>query len=269
MTTTRVSIFLGAAIGLAALAVPATTTIAADLDYGGSIKDSYAPPMAPGRVWYLKGFLGQGNYDVDEISTEYYAVDEFDILSQDFESAPFFGIGFGAQCNRWLRWDLTAEYRGNATFHGLDRNNTFNYTNEYTAVVESWTGLANAYIDIFTWRGITPYVGAGIGVASVNVKGMKDVNIVNQSVFSAEDHSEATLAWAIHAGLAYDVTPQVTLELGYRYLNLGDAVSGRATAYDFSGEYSGLEFENIDSHDLMLGMRWKLDQPQAYPVAMK
>lgn len=272
MTITRVSLLLGAALGLAALAAPATTSLAADLDYGsGSIKDSYAPP-APGRTWYFKGYLGMHNYDSDNLWNEVYDTNDFTLHHQDYKSAPFFGLGIGAVCNRWLRGDLTAEYRGTATFFAQDSyppNGGPGGTNEYTADIESWVGLANAYIDLFSWRGITPYVGAGIGIASIEVNGLKDVNVPNNSVFYGEDNTETNFAWAIHAGVAYDVTPQVALELGYRYLNLGDAKSGTVTAYDNSSSYASVDLDDVHSHDLMVGMRWKLDAPAAHAVAMK
>jgi opacity protein-like surface antigen len=34
--------------------------------------------------------------------------------------------------------------------------------------------------------------------------------------------SKWNLAWAVHAGLAYKVNPSLTLELAYRYVDLGD-----------------------------------------------
>jgi opacity protein-like surface antigen len=270
MTIMRVSLLLGAALGLAALSAPATSTLAADLEYGGSIKDTYAPP-APSRVWYFRGYLGMHNYDSDDLWNEVFETNDFTLHHQDYKSAPFFGIGFGAVCNRWLRWDITGEYRGSSTFFAQDSypdNGSGPGTNEYTADIESWAGLANAYIDIFSWRGITPYVGAGIGIASVEVMGLKDVNVPNNSVFYGQDNTEVNFAWAIHAGLSYDVTPQVTLELGYRYLNLGDAASGEVVAYDGSSSYENVQLDDLHSHDLMLGMRWKFEHA-VYPVAMK
>ena len=276
MTITRVSLLLGAALGLATLAAPATTTLAADLDYGnGSIKDSYAAPVTPGRTWYIRGYMGFSNYDSDEAITELHT-DIFSTLNHDYESAPFLGFGLGVQTNRWLRFEGTAEYRGNATYHGLDKYDAgcpggpaVCGTNEYTAVIESWVGLASAYIDLFSWRGITPFVGAGIGIASIDVKGMKDVNVPANSVFSGDDHTETNFAWAIHAGLSYDVTPSFTVDIGYRYLELGDAKSGTMTAYDGSSSYASVDLDDMHSHDLMVGMRWKLDHPATYPVAMK
>jgi opacity protein-like surface antigen len=37
--------------------------------------------------------------------------------------------------------------------------------------------------------------------------------------------SKWNLAWAVHAGLAYNVNPSLTLELAYRYVDLGDAIA--------------------------------------------
>lgn len=270
MTTSRVSILLGAALGLSTLAGASVPAIAADLDYGGSVKDTYAaPPPGPARSWYFKGYLGMQNYDSDELSYEFMATDDIDVVHQDYKSAPFFGIGIGVIRNHWLRFDATAEYRGSSVFFAEDINNTFAYTNEYTADIESWVGLANAYIDLVTWRGVTPFVGAGIGIASVKVMGLKDVNVPNNGVAFGEDNTETNFAWAIHAGLSYDVSSAVTLELGYRYLNLGDAESGTVTAYDGTDSYSGVELDDLHSHDLMLGMRWKLDRPEPAYTAMK
>ncbi len=75
---------------------------------------------------------------------------------------------------------------------------------------------------------ITPYVGGGIGMASVSVLGLKDVNVPNGGVAYGADHTETNFAWAVYGGLAYDVNPSVTLDLSYRYTDLGErAVAGR------------------------------------------
>jgi Opacity protein and related surface antigens len=264
MTSYRVNILLRAALGLAILAGATTGASAADF---GSIKDT---PPQPGRVWYLKGFIGMHNYDSDDIWNEVFETNDFTIHHQDFKSGPFFGIGIGAVCHKWLRWDVTGEYRGTSTYFAQD-----SYpggvgfppgANEFTADIESWVGLANLYVDIKSWHGITPFFGAGIGVASIEVNGLKDVNVPNASVFYGADNSETNFAWALYAGLGYAVTENVTLELAYRYLELGDASSGTVTAYDGSSSYSGVFLDDVHSHDLMLAMRWKLDREAPEPA---
>ena len=242
---------------------------------------------------YLKGFIGAANPNVGSINTELFQFNDFEVSHEDIKSTPFFGVGIGYEFNTWLRFDVTGEYRGKSLFIAQDRypggNGTFNVnsnaaaitagtpgaflpgTNEYTADIESWVGLANAYIDLGTYMCITPYIGGGVGLASVSVLGLKDVNVPNLGVAYATDHTETNFAWAVYGGLAYDVNPSVTLDLAYRYTDLGDARSGTVTAYDNSSSYSGVDIEDITSHDVMLGVRWKLGhQPAApMPVAFK
>jgi len=128
--------------------------------------------------------------------------------------------------------------------------------------------LFNAYVDLGTYMCITPYVGAGIGLASVSVLGLKDVNVPNNSVFYAADHTETNFAWAVYGGLAYEVNPSVTLDLSYRYADLGDVKSGRVTAFDGTSSYSGVFIDDVTSHDLMLGVRWSLGHSPAAPAPM-
>lgn len=284
MTTTRVSILLAAAVALGS----ATAVQAADL-YGGtndnyfagSIKDAPMPPPSHRSV-YVKGYIGMHNHEIDTIDSPVFANGFFTIGHTDMKSAPFFGLGIGVDTGRWLRFDVTGEYRGKWLFIGQDSyDNGLGCpgaaapgvncgTNEYTADIEGWVGLANAYVDLGTWRGITPYVGAGIGFGHYSVEGLKDVNVPAGSVFFAEDNSETNFAWAIHAGFSYDVTDRVTLDLGYRYLNVGDISSGRVTAFDGSSSYTELEIEDVESHDLMLGVRFSLDEPaHVMPVSFK
>jgi opacity protein-like surface antigen len=101
--------------------------------------------------------------------------------------------------------------------------------------------------------------------------GLKDVNVPNLGVAFAKDHTETNFAWALYAGLAYDVTPGVTIDLSYRYLDLGDAKSGTRFAYNDPSVTAGpIEINDITSHDLMLGVRFKLGrQPAPMPVAFK
>ena len=81
---------------------------------------------------------------------------------------------------------------------------------------------------------------------------------------SAANGSQWNFAWALHAGLAYKVTPNVTLELAYSYVNLGDGVTGVASTFDGSSGGHVFKFNNITSNDVKLGVRWNFDTPQPY-----
>jgi opacity protein-like surface antigen len=243
-------------------------SLAADLGYG-SVKD-VPPPAHSGRTFYLKGTIGVSNSDTGGLWNEAYDYGNFTVGHNDVKSAPIFGLGFGVEANRWLRLDVTGEYRGSQLLIGQDSYYTDPCstagncgTNEITADIESWVGLANAYIDLGTFRGITPYVGGGVGFASVSVQGLKDVNVPNNGVAFAGDHTDTNFAWALYAGLSYDVTPQFTMDFGYRYLDLGKARSGTPQAYDpdYDCGCSAFEVKDLTSHDLLISARYRLNEP--------
>lgn len=278
MATSRVSAIVGAALLGSTLAVVSSTSFAADLGCCGA-KDIPPPPPPSHRTVYLKGTIGMSSVDVGSIWTDGtgsngYQTGNFTVEHEDIKSSPLFGVGIGVEANRWLRFDVTGEYRGKQLFVGQDRFHGGPvadwYTNEYTADLETWVGLVNGYIDLGTWRGVTPYVGAGVGFASISVEGFKDVNVPNNSVFYGDGSSSSTnFAWALYGGISYDVTQQFTLDLGYRYLDLGDVHTGTATAFDGSSSYEGLEIRDITSHDMLLSARYRLDAPASYPMVLK
>ena len=255
-------------IGLALVLGQTAAAYAADL----GLPPPEEPCVGCSGPWYLKGFVGAANPDVDGIFAEEFRTnDTFVVFDKDIKSTPLFGLGFGYDTGHYFRFDVTGEYRGSAVFLANDSYQLFGPgTNEYTADVESWVGLANAYIDLGTWWCVTPYVGGGVGFASIDVIGLKDVNVPNLGVAFARDNTETNFAWALYAGLAYKVTPGLTIDLAYRYTDLGDARSGIRTAYDLSATAPGIEIEDITSNDFMLSVRWALgSQPAPMPVAFK
>jgi opacity protein-like surface antigen len=275
MKTSRVCVLAGAAVSAAILAVTAAPAQAADLGYG-SVKD--IPPPAPsGRAWYLKGTIGMKNPEVGSIWSEDYD-ENFTTLHKDIKSSALFGLGIGIEHSRWLRFDLTGEYRGKQLFVAHDIYNDGVCaapgdcgSNQHQADLESWLGLANAYIDLGTYRGITPYIGGGIGIASIDVQGYTDVNVPTGGfAFAVADKQTTNFAWALYAGLAYDVTPQLTLDLGYRYTDLGTVKTGSMTDYLGADQGQGIEIRDITSHDLLFSARYRLNNPEpVYPVSFK
>jgi opacity protein-like surface antigen len=247
------------------LAVAASTTAhAADLLPPPPMP--YAPAVEVGGGWYLRGDIGVTNQDVDKLSfvpqgqaTALGVGDEsFETIHLDFDSSPLVGIGVGYQFNNWIRADLTGEYRSKATFHGLERSIDLSGANDYSATKSEWVGLANVYFDLGTWHGLTPFIGGGVGFTHTMIDNFRDMGSPSALAF-ARDHSETDLAWALHAGVAYSVTPNFTVELAYRYLNLGDAKTGVLHRYDESGcGCLAVKFKDLESHDIKVGMRWML-----------
>jgi opacity protein-like surface antigen len=238
--------------------------MAADI-YDGGLKGGYdvPPPPPTDRGIYFKGYVGAADANVGEIWTEGFLDGNFSVHDKDIKSSPLFGLGVGWQALHWLRFDLTGEYRGDALFVASDSYTDIGFgdgTNEYQADIKSWLGLANAYIDMGNWCGVTPYIGAGIGFATLSVEGIRDVNTHTSGVGFGADHTNTNFAYAFYAGASFDVTPEVALDLSYRWANLGDAQSGTVTAFDGTQSINGVFVRDITSNDVMLGMRYKFQR---------
>jgi opacity protein-like surface antigen len=264
--------------GLALVLGQAGAAYAADL--GLPPPPEPEPCVGCAGPWYLKGFVGAANPNVGNVHDELLLTSpDFIFYDKDIKSTPLFGLGFGYDTGHWFRFDITGEYRGSAAFFanakyaGANGGWTFDDgagTDEYTADIQSWVGLFNTYIDLGTWHCVTPYVGGGVGFATIDVIGLKDVNVPRDGVAFAKDSTQTNFAWAVYGGLSYKVSPALTIDLAYRYTDLGDAKSGTRTAYDLSSTATGVEINDITSNDVMLSVRWALgSQPAPMPVAFK
>lgn len=130
---------------------------------------------------------------------------------------------------------------------------------QYRANVRSAVVLANGYFDLGTWYNLTPYVGAGVGVSNNRISGLTDVG--NNGGFGiAAANSKWSPAYALMAGVAYSVTPNLKLELGYRYLDMGSLNSKDIVCNDQSPGSCHYEVQRLKltSSDFHIGMRWLL-----------
>ncbi len=243
--------------GFLAVAATSVTSQAADL---------LPPPIMPepfefeGGGWYLRGDIGFTNQHTSRYDNVLGA--DVQIVQRGFDASPFGGIGVGYKFNNWIRADLTGEYRSRANFHGFDRYvdptlpDGFG-SNVITASKSEWVGLANLYVDLGTWYGFTPFVGAGVGFAHNTVHNYLDLNNQTGTVAFAREQSRDNLAWAVHAGVAYAINPNVSVEFAYRYLHLGEARSGDLITYaGFNGVYNPTTFRDVESHDFKFGIRY-------------
>ena len=143
------------------------------------------------------------NPDVGDIfAEEFRDNDSFIIHHKDIKSSPLFGLGFGYDPGHYFRFDITGEYRGSAVFLAEDSYTTLGpSTNEYTADIESWSASPMPISISAPGIAFTPYIGGGVGFASTDVIGLKDVNVPNLGVAFAKDNTETNFAWALYAGL--------------------------------------------------------------------
>lgn len=232
-------------------------------------------PIADFGGWYLRGDIGMTNQKIKSLNNPDPNAVLFTPVGMGFDSSTLFDLGIGYQFNNWFRADFTAQWRGRANFHGSQFTDAF----AGSALVDNYSGskseavfMAHGYVDLGTWWSVTPFIGAGIGTSYNRISGFRDDGLRNDlgvpgpsSVVYAADNGKWNFAWALHAGLAYRVTPSVTLELGYSYMNLGDATTGANS--NFGGGATAQfpwTMKNITSNDFTLGVRWDLYSPPVY-----
>ena len=257
MRSVKSLVAAGAASLLSSVAFAADMPIAAP-------PPMYAPPPVVEDFggWYLRGDIGFSNQRVERLNNVLDGNNTSSVQNLGFNTAGIFGLGVGYKVNNWFRADVTGEYRGNSQFFGTDT---------YHATKNEWVVLANAYVDLGTWWCVTPFIGAGVGGARVAINGFTDAGLSNQgggalpSLAYGDNMAKWNLAWALHAGVAYKVTPNVTVEFAYRYLDMGDGLTGDLRTFDGVNAINNpTTFRNITSHDLKLGVRWDLTNPQVY-----
>jgi opacity protein-like surface antigen len=159
------------------------------------------------------------------------------------EKSPIYGGGIGYKFGRAFRTDFTASYRGGFELRGTDAA-----FQTFRGDVTSWAYMLNGYFDIPTGSAWTPYVGAGVGhyrnrVATVAVQtpGVGNFIIPEGKKYGA--------AWSVSAGVGYPLGTTVTLDIGYRYLNLGKIETPAIPTY------SGLTGK-LAAHELAVGIRF-------------
>ncbi len=302
--------------GIAALCVQQASAA----DFPRFPKES-APEFITNRVemgsgWYLRGDMAMSNNKGPQLTPE--APDR-----KRIDWAVDFGGGY--KFNNWLRADATITWNKQRDFTTTGVRVTCPYSltglsNQVTQILDGYLWdtahetcdpksrsesqkmdfLLNAYVDLGTWHGFTPFIGVGAGVARLKTftssKFLKTsdsseyaadltptgnyphiwVDAYGQEILSWTDGSGAVhqgnppvsfgkqvwsrtgskasynLSWALMTGVAYDVTPQLKAELGYRYLNSGTSTS-------ISSPLVGAVKSKIDSHQLRLGLRYMID----------
>jgi opacity protein-like surface antigen len=267
-------------IAAGAVSVLSSAAFAADMPIAPP--PAYAPPPVEDfGGWYLRGDIGFSNQHMKDIrSTDAALYAPIVSLEQTstVNTGGIFDLGVGYQFNNWFRVDVTGQYRGNSNFNATELSSFTNAgaitpgVDLYTGTKSEWLVLANGYVDLGTWWSIAPFIGAGVGTARVTISNFVDTNTPVGGVDVAGSRSKWNFAWAAHAGLAYKVSPSVTLELAYSYVDMGSGVTGNS--HQFNAPLSPYVFQvkDITSHDLMFGVRWNLDSPQpvyALPLVRK
>ncbi|MCA1298211.1 outer membrane protein [Stappia indica] len=216
-------------------------------------------PVVAGN-WYLRGDIGYKIYQNPSVS--YGALD---FVNEDMNNTGVVGIGAGYRFSDYLRADVTLDYefpasvKANAPCGTCGIGGTASYSRE-TADIDVWTMLVNGYIDIGTWRGFTPYVGGGIGTSYVTTRNIKFQN-PNGATGTYPGDSTWNFSWALMAGASYAMTPNWSLDAGYRYLNIGN---GYSSSFTTGGVTRKIRYEDLAAHEFRVGVRYTFDSGPSY-----
>lgn len=289
---------------LSVLALPAGATLAARA--ADMLPPVYEPESGHmselGGGWYLRGDIGYANMSFPIAQApinvnQGIAPPAAQTIYGD--SNANFGVlsgtlGAGYQFNHWFRMDATIDWHDNhtssKTTYGLPC--ALDVTNPVTGLAtltnsgscyktdavseKTWTGLMNAYGDLGTWYGVTPYVGAGIGITHLqaqasenwywNYGGAYTANGVNNAYYSqatgvlihygypgnvGPTQVVNNFSWALMAGLSYDIAPGLKFDIGYRYLNMGTLSATTASG--------ATVHRTVDANELRAGLRFTPD----------
>ena len=282
------------ALALAAIVLmPVTQALSAD--YDPPIYVDQAPDYVPvevGSGWYLRGDLGYAfSHPFDQQTT---ASGSTTFTS---DSSLFTGsIGMGYHINDYLRVELNGGILPTNEFgdHALVPSGCAGTTNSLfpdgaggfiivpTATTqdceasnygtnEGYSVMANGYVDLGTYVGITPYIGGGVGIAYnkyFKTQGERDCIPIDPDPtsgaggfqcndpagYSGSEDSEAkyNLAYSIGAGLSYQVSKNVSVDLGYESFSIPSA---KYVAYDDGafGIHKGINYQTVK-----LGLRYDL-----------
>jgi opacity protein-like surface antigen len=240
----------------AALLVALQPSFAFSADYGG--RYGYPPPPVEiGSGWYLRGDLGYRLYASPGLV---YTETATPLTGTSAGGAFSFGGGFGYQFSENFRGDLTADYALPATFRGtLVGACTAGADCVHSMDVSVGTVMANAYWDLATIGSMTPYVGAGVGVAYVTTSGNSAVDLNGPTTVAVPGASQFNFAWALMGGATWEMSPDVLVDLTFRLASFGSARTGPVPAAAGGDDTSPITTGNIIAPEIRMGMRYRID----------
>ena len=106
--------------------------------------------------------------------------------------------------------------------------------------VDGWSAMANVWRDFFVTERLGFYGGGGIGAGGYRLTVEESLAIVTGASTVSE------FAWQAGGGMTYRVGPHVTLDLGYRFFDLGTAstpllLGDGSPAGDYTSAFSASE----------------------------
>ena len=261
--------------GVALLAVGVSGANAADLNGRGSLKDpppAYVPSVATQPSWYARMDFAFATHDAPVMVEN----GTMDLTSERIDDTWSFGGGIGRRFTTNIRGDLTYERRFEADASGNLSVGTLPGTRSFG--LSSDLFLANVYYDFNEGGRFVPYLGVGLGFVRHKASaGVVTPNTPCGCAGTIDEETKWSVAGAFMAGVSialkqrsYDygsfkhggfsrfAGKALHLDLGYRFLYLGDATTGavRQSGTSISQDPT---VEDLHAHEFRVGLRYELN----------
>ncbi|HVK80922.1 MAG TPA: OmpA family protein [Verrucomicrobiae bacterium] len=185
--------------------------------------------------WYGRADIGHsvdGSFEGDYVSDE---------LTTDFENDWLGALGLGYAFQNGFRAEGELAYRYNDLEGTLDGG-------DVTGYARSWSAMANLFYDFNRGGGVEPYLGVGVGAARVGA-----------GVDGYGADQDTVLAYQALAGLAFNITERLDLDVGIRYFAAPEA------EFTFSGAEVSGDYEHTAA---TVGLRWQFAGAAPPPVVV-
>jgi opacity protein-like surface antigen len=116
---------------------------------------------------------------------------------------------------------------------------------------DCWSVMSNAWFDLPMNDRLDVYAGGGLGAGGYNLT-------VDDTVVTGTD-SVSNFAWQVGTGVNYRLNDRLVLDMGYRYLDLGEADIELTDAF---GASAGNYTFDVTAHELLFQLR--LEEPFAF-----
>jgi opacity protein-like surface antigen len=175
--------------------------------------------------------------------------------NNDLGRSNVLGISVGKYFSERFRGEIGISQRKGFKYHTTVPALPENY---YKADVESFAIFLNGYVDAqpmtFLQNSVTTYVGAGIGISRNK---MNPLSIHSEGVLlgTASSNTETEFAFKFALGALINLSDNVSVDLNYQYVDLGDIKSGTNLSWDardLVAPYSGPE---INSNEFNVGLQ--------------
>jgi len=228
---------------ISALAAVATVSVAraADMALPPMVQSPPVFVQEYASGWYLRGDLGYRLNDLDGGSSLIGINPANPTIDDRFTVG-----GGGGYKSGWFRADVTMDYAPRASFTSV--------TPDYRMKVETFTALVNTYLDLGTWYGITPYIGAGAGLSWNRTSDYFSNALLFPGLQGADiNKAKWDFAWAAMAGLTFNLSPNLLMDFSYRYLNMGDAIT------PIANNNNQITIKDMTAQEFRVGLRYNLN----------